>query len=119
MAPRDATIDVCLPLSPSGPLERPLPHSEAGDFARLCKALADETRIQIVCLLGEQEQPLCVCHIESAFDLTQSGISYHLKVLRQVGLVQTQRRGTWIYYQLNRERLRALLPLLVSPHRPT
>ena len=84
----------------------------AADCAQLGKALADETRVQIVRLLAEQEQPLCVCHIESAFGLTQSGISYHLKVLRDAGLVQTQRRGTWIYYQLNRRRLQAIASLM-------
>ena len=97
---------------PGPPLTPPLSAQKAADYARLFRALGDETRVQIVRLLAEQAAPLCVCHIESAFGLTQSGISYHLKVLREIGLVTTQRRGTWIYYQLNRDRLAQLGPLL-------
>lgn len=104
--------DVCLPVLADVTLQPPLPPDTARDYAHLCKALADETRVQIVRLLAAHAQPLCVCHIESAFALTQSAISYHLKVLRDAGLVETQRHGTWIYYHLRPERLRALLPLL-------
>jgi ArsR family transcriptional regulator len=107
--------DLCLPVLPGPPLHPPLAASTAQEYARLCRALADETRLQIVSLLAEQAQPLCVCHIESAFGLSQSAISYHLKVLRDAGLVQTHRHGTWIYYQLCQERLQALLPLLQPP----
>ncbi len=109
---RDVVTDNCIPVSPGIRLRPPLTAAAAADYALLAKALADETRVQIVGLLAEQDQPLCVCHIESAFGLTQSGISYHLKVLRDAGLVQTQRRGTWIYYQLNRRRLQAISSLM-------
>lgn len=109
---RDMQVASDLPCLTGPQLTPPLPSQAAADFARLFRALGDETRVQIVCLLAEQPAPLCVCHIESAFGLTQSGISYHLKVLREVGLVTTQRRGTWIYYQLNRDRLAQLGPLL-------
>ena len=104
--------DLCLPILPIAPLRPPLSAVVAQDCARLGKALADETRVQMVALLAAQGQPLCVCHIESAFALSQSAISYHLKVLRDAGLVQTQRHGTWIYYQLCTDRLRGLLPLV-------
>ena len=110
--PPEPLTDLCLPIVPVAPLHPLLSAVVAQDYARLGKALADETRVQIVALLAAQGQPLCVCHIESAFGLTQSGISYHLKVLREAGLVQTRRHGTWIYYHLNQERLRSLLPLL-------
>lgn len=111
----EARGDLCLPVLPGPQLRPPLATSTAQEYVRLCRALADETRVQIVRLLTEQAQPLCVCHIESAFGLSQSAISYHLKVLRDAGLVLTQRHGTWIYYQLCPERLQALLPLLQPP----
>jgi ArsR family transcriptional regulator, arsenate/arsenite/antimonite-responsive transcriptional repressor len=91
----------------------PLDPDRAADFAQVCRALGDETRVQIVRLLAEQPEPLCVCHLEAAFGLSQSGTSSHLKVLRDAGLVTTQRRGTWIYYLLNvtrLEQLRSILP---------
>jgi len=93
---------------PSVPLSPPLPPAAAVHYARFFRALGDETRVQIVRLLAAQSEPLCVCHIESAFGLTQSGISYHLRVLREAGLVLTERRGTWIYYRLDPNCFRAL-----------
>jgi len=116
---QEPTTDLCLPILPFAPLRPPLSGPAAQDYARLGKALADETRVQIVALLAAQGQPLCVCHIESAFALSQSAISYHLKVLRDAGLVQTQRQGTWIYYQLCTDRLRELLPLMEAPTSPS
>lgn len=101
-------IDRCLPCLPAGAPAPPLAAALAADYARLFRALSDETRVQIVRLLAAQAEPLCACHIESAFGLTQSGISYHLKVLREASLVCTERRGTWIYYQLRPDRLRDL-----------
>jgi ArsR family transcriptional regulator len=50
-------------------------------------------------------RPLCVCELERPFDLSQSTISHHLRILREAGLVRTSRRGTWVFYELNREPL--------------
>ena len=90
------------------PTGLPVEPDVAGDEARLFRALGDETRVQIVRLLAAQPEPLCVCHVEAAFSLSQPTISHHLKVLREAGLVTTERRGVWIYYQLRRERLETL-----------
>ena len=101
-----------------GPL-LPVPTDVAGDEARLFRALGDETRVQIVHLLAQQNEPICVCHVEAAFTLSQPTISHHLKVLRDAGLVTTERRGVWIYYRLNRERLEALRSFVADVlHRP-
>ena len=86
----------------------PLPKEEAADLVQLFRALGDETRLQIVRLLGQQAEPLCVCNVEAAFNLAQPTISHHLKVLREAGLVTTERHGVWIYYQLNRARFEPL-----------
>lgn len=66
---------------------------------RFFKALADETRLQILCLLmGEEE--LCVCDIMRALGITQSKASRHLRYLFNVGLVTDRREGAWMYYRM-------------------
>ena len=64
------------------------------------KALCEENRINIVCLLLEREH--CVCELIDKLDLSQSTVSHHLKILKQAGLLNERRRGTWNYYSLNK-----------------
>lgn len=68
-------------------------------LSRLYKALGDETRLRIVALLSQGE--LCVCHVEAALDVPQPTASRHLAVLRNAGVVEARREGTWIYYRLS------------------
>lgn len=70
------------------------------DPASFAKALADNTRARIALLLASQGE-LCVCDLTQALDLSQPKISRHLALLRESGLVQDERRGQWIYYQLH------------------
>ena len=70
--------------------------------SRLFKALGDETRLRIVALLAHGE--LCVCHLETALKLTQPTASRHLGILRNAGVVETRRHGSWIYYRLAAQR---------------
>ena len=63
------------------------------------KALSDVTRLRIVKLLENGE--LCVCHIVAAVDMSQSKISFHLKILKKAGLVKDRREGKWMHYRLN------------------
>jgi ArsR family transcriptional regulator len=72
---------------------------------KLLAALADNTRLAIVQLLASQDEPVCVCDITSQFDLGQPTISHHLRILREAGLVQGDKRGLWVYYSLNRDAL--------------
>ena len=74
----------------------------------LFKALADETRLEMLGLMAAARAELCVCDIESHFELSQPTISHHLKVLREARLVTSERRGTWVYYSLDRGTLRLL-----------
>jgi ArsR family transcriptional regulator len=67
--------------------------------ARFFKALADETRLQILWLLVGAEE-LCVCDIMRALGITQSKASRHLRYLFNVGLVSDRREGAWMYYRL-------------------
>lgn len=64
------------------------------------KTLADDTRLKCL-LLILQQQPLCVCDLTSALQLSQPKISRHLAILREQQLLISQRQGQWIYYQLN------------------
>jgi ArsR family transcriptional regulator, arsenate/arsenite/antimonite-responsive transcriptional repressor len=85
-------------------------------YATLLKALADETRLDILGLLAAADGELCVCHIEAHVKhLSQPTISHHLKQLREAGLVTAERRGTWVHYAIDKgavARLREFAALL-------
>ena len=85
-----------------------VPAAAAKDYAALFRALGDETRLAIVGLLAAADEPLCVCEIEPRFDLSQPTISHHLRLLREAGVVTSERRGTWVYDALDPERLEGL-----------
>ena len=86
-----------------GPVQAPTLTSErAGEYAEWFKALADPTRIRILNLLARNPAPVCVCDIVDHFELGQPTISHHLKILRETCFVRTERRGTFIYYSINR-----------------
>jgi len=75
--------------------------AEADEYAGWMRALADPTRIRILNLLAQTGEPVCVCEFVDQFLLGQSTISHHLKILRDVRFVFAERRGTFMYYQLN------------------
>ena len=66
------------------------------------KALSDPTRLKIVQLLN-QKQVLCVCDIISELDQPQPTISRHLNQLKQIGILESERKGTWIWYSISQE----------------
>jgi DNA-binding transcriptional ArsR family regulator len=88
----------CPPVSVDGVVGE----QEAAVFAGWFKALSDPTRIQILNLLARSGEPLCVCDIVDHFPLVQSAISHHLKILKDVRFVLAERRGTFMYYRVNR-----------------
>ncbi len=71
--------------------------------ARLFHALSDETRLEIMRLLSHGER--CVCELQNVLDAAQSRLSFHLKTLKDAGLVSDRRDGRWIYYAVNRDAL--------------
>jgi ArsR family transcriptional regulator, arsenate/arsenite/antimonite-responsive transcriptional repressor len=71
----------------------------ADELADVFKALADPTRVSIVNRLACADE-CCVCDLTAAFSLSQPTVSHHLRILREAGLVETERRGTWAYYRL-------------------
>ncbi|HZE75969.1 MAG TPA: metalloregulator ArsR/SmtB family transcription factor [Gemmatimonadales bacterium] len=89
------------------------------DTARLFHALSDPTRLRVVELLRHGER--CVCDLTEAAEAAQSRLSFHLKVLKDAGLVSDRREGRWIYYQLRPEALESLGAVLASlePHPPS
>jgi ArsR family transcriptional regulator, arsenate/arsenite/antimonite-responsive transcriptional repressor len=96
-----------LPAICCGPATEPLAVHERDQLASQFKALADPTRVAIVNQLSGAAE-VCVCNLVEAFDLSQPTVSHHLKVLREAGLVESTRRGTWAYYRLVPEALEAL-----------
>jgi ArsR family transcriptional regulator len=108
----EAGIDACSP-----PLTgQPLGESAAAGLAQIFRALGDPVRLQLVSLIGaHQGGEVCVCDLTSAFNLTQPTISHHLKVLREAGIIDSQRRGTWVYYRLVPAALERMGALLSAP----
>jgi len=74
---------------------------EVRPVSRLFRALGDDTRVRIVALLSHGE--LCVCHVQEALGLTQPNASRQLGVLKNAGIVESRREGTWTYYKLVRQ----------------
>ena len=88
-----------LPTICCGPETEPLTAPERDELAARFKALADPTRVAIVNRLAATDE-CCVCDLTGAFALSQPTISHHLRLLREAGLVEASRRGTWAYYRL-------------------
>jgi len=67
----------------------------------LFHALSDETRLEIIHLLSKGER--CVCELTNSLDAAQSRLSFHLRVLKDAGIVSDRKEGRWVYYELDRE----------------
>lgn len=87
--------------------------TKVAEVAAILAALGDATRLKMVQLLAGHDS-LCVCELQQAFDLGQPTISHHLRILRQAGLVEVVRRGTWAYYSLRRDAMTHLVRDLVE-----
>ena len=96
-----------LPVICCGPATAPLGVHERDQLAAQFKALADPTRVAIINFLSAADE-VCVCSLTDSFELSQPTISHHLKILREAGLVEASRRGTWAYYRLVPEAIGAL-----------
>jgi ArsR family transcriptional regulator len=71
---------------------------QAQRMATIARALADPIRIQLVDVLRKHAGKVCVCELVPLFDVSQPTISHHLKVLREAGLVKSERQGLWAFY---------------------
>jgi ArsR family transcriptional regulator, arsenate/arsenite/antimonite-responsive transcriptional repressor len=85
---------------------------DTAQIARMFHALSDETRVKIMRQLSSCE--CCVCDLQSELEAAQSRLSFHLKVLKDAGLVSDRKEGRWSYYSVNREVLDAMSEFLGS-----
>jgi ArsR family transcriptional regulator, arsenate/arsenite/antimonite-responsive transcriptional repressor len=101
-----------IPASCCAPGAPPLPEGARADLAHRFRALADPTRIAIVNRLAGAGE-VCVCAFED-LGLSQPTISHHLRILREAGLVDVRRRGTWAFYRLVPEGVESLSRALAA-----
>lgn len=71
---------------------------QAERLAKVAAALGDPVRLQLVDVLRKHAGKVCVCELVPLFDISQSTVSHHLKVLRDAGIVGSERQGLWAYY---------------------
>src|SRR5271165_1180986 len=108
MAKRGASIEVIDQCCPSV-LAAPLDAVQAAELARGFSALADPVRLRVLSMLAAApDGEVCVCDFVEPLGKSQPTVSHHLKILSEVGLVHGDRRGKWVWYSLNAERLAAL-----------
>ena len=82
--------------------------AQAERVGRVAKALGDPIRMQLVDVLRKHAGKVCVCELVPLFALSQPTVSHHLKVLREAGIVGSERQGLWAYYYVNPEALEEL-----------
>jgi ArsR family transcriptional regulator, arsenate/arsenite/antimonite-responsive transcriptional repressor len=83
--------------------------ADAQQLAQAFAALGDPVRLQILSMLAaDEEGEICVCNFVAPIGKTQGTISHHLKILTGAGLVHGDRRGKWVWYSLDHDRLAAL-----------
>ncbi|PAZ13983.1 transcriptional regulator [Streptomyces sp. SA15] len=100
-----------------GPSSAPLDEGQAAELAKVFKALGDPVRLRLLSMIASRGEggEVCVCELSPAFDLSQPTISHHLKLLRQAGLIDCERRGTWVYYWVLPAALDRLAVFLKTP----
>jgi ArsR family transcriptional regulator, arsenate/arsenite/antimonite-responsive transcriptional repressor len=104
-----APVDRCTPVA-----EPNISGDQAATLAAVFKALADPSRVQIVNLLANASEPVCVCDFMPQLGLSQGTVSFHLKKLLDVGLLAREERATWAYYSLNRDGLDRLADVFAT-----
>ena len=103
-----AMVGCCAPLA-----REPLTTDQAVDLARVFKAMGDPVRLRLLSLIASHEGgEACVCDLNDAFELSQPTISHHLKLLHEVGLLDREKRGVWVYYRARTEALDNLAVLI-------
>ena len=109
-----APVECCTPVGQPG-----ITGAQAVTLATVFKALADPSRVQIVNLLANAPDPVCVCDFVPLLGLSQGTVSFHLKKLLDAGLLERERRGTWAYYSLKRDGLDQVAEALTTEPRRT
>jgi ArsR family transcriptional regulator len=103
-------LTCCVPLS-----REPISAEHAAMVVPMLKAIADPARLRLLSLvLSHEGGEACVCDLLPHFDLSQPTISHHLKVLHEAGLVDREKRGTWVYYMARPAAMEALAGLFTA-----
>jgi ArsR family transcriptional regulator len=106
----DLDASCCPPIA-----QHRMPAETAAVLAPAFKALGDPVRLQLMSMIASAPSgEICVCDLTPAFELSGPTISHHLKTLREAGLVDAERRGTWVYYRARRGLMRQLATLLAT-----
>ena len=100
-------ITCCAPLATAS-----LSDDEASATATLFRALGDPTRVKIVNVLSQSDEPVCVCELVPALSVSQPTVSHHLKKLTEAGLLEREERGKWAFYTLSGEAVERLASLV-------
>ncbi|WP_408011947.1 ArsR/SmtB family transcription factor [Saccharopolyspora aridisoli] len=94
-------------------LREPMSAERSIELARVFKAIGEPVRLRLLSLIASHAGgEACVCDLTGAFELSGPTISHHLKVLREAGIIEGERRGTWIYYRVRPETLSAVSSVL-------
>lgn len=108
---QNGSMPTTSPLAPAPAV--PLAALQASDQALIqLKALADPVRLQVIQALSRGER--CVCELTEELDLAQSRLSFHLRVLRQAGLIHAREQGRWVYYRLEVQALQQIAGWLLG-----
>lgn len=100
-----AQLDECCPEA----LRSPLSQDQASDIAQGFAALADPARLRIYSIIASQPDKVCACSLVEPVGRSQPTVSHHLRVLYEAGLVDRERRGTWVWYWAEPRRLEHLV----------
>ena len=112
---RKPSTPICCPQVLTARLRQP----DADALAAAFKALADPARLRVLNFIAAQPAgEACVCHFTGLLGLSQPTVSHHLRLLYEAGLVDRERRGTWVYYRIIPERIAALRDALADPAQP-
>lgn len=90
------------------PADRPLSSEEVERTAARLELLAHPVRLTLLGILCRRGGEVCVCDLEAAVPVKQPTVSHHLRILREAGLVQVERRGQWAHYRLDGKAMNAL-----------
>lgn len=82
------------------------------EYVPVFKAISDESRLRIIDLLSSQK--LCACDLLEQFSISQSTLSYHMKILSDSGLVKGEKEGSWVRYGLNQDRVNEVMSFLTD-----
>jgi ArsR family transcriptional regulator, arsenate/arsenite/antimonite-responsive transcriptional repressor len=111
MSIKDRATRCCAPI-----LRSRLREEDADELATAFKAIADPARLRLLNFIAAQPSAeACVCHLIAPVGLSQPTVSHHLKVLTSAGLLERERRGTWMFYRLVPARVEALRQALALP----